>query len=160
VVELFTVKGLYRMTGSRFWWFRWTQRGRRYAVSLKTDDESIAITKARAILVEEIFIPGVQPTLDESITQYLRVAQERAKKPLRPEVAKTRGYILRKYAVDMQVKMVGQINHNSVSEWLRSRAGVSRDTIHTYARTIKTFVRYLEDLKLVRPGLYQELEVP
>jgi hypothetical protein len=42
-------KGLYRMSGSRFYWYRWTQDGDRHAVSLKTDDLSEAIKKVQEI---------------------------------------------------------------------------------------------------------------
>jgi integrase len=157
------MKGLYRFHNSRVWWFRWTQGGKRYAVSLKTDDEALAITKARAILAEGLQL-GVPSRLhiDSVITQYLRVAQERTKNPCRPETAKRMGYIIRTYARDMGIEFVGQITHGSISNWLDSfkRKGSSSDTIQTYARAIKTFVGWLEHSKLVRAGLHQELHVP
>jgi integrase len=156
------MRGLYRQAGSRFWWFRWTQGSKRNAISLKTDDEAVAISKARAILAEGLFHPVGNTSVETLITQYLRVAQERAKKPLRPEVAKTRGHVLRKYAVDTQIEFVGQITHSSISGWLDSfkRKGSSLDTIYTYARTLKTFVKYLVGAKLVRADLLDNLHVP
>ena len=40
------------MSGSQYWWFRYTQDGQRLAVGLRTPDENEAITRARAILAE------------------------------------------------------------------------------------------------------------
>ena len=45
-------KGLYRMAGSKFWWFHWTKDGQRHAVSLRTDDLDEATIRAQAILAE------------------------------------------------------------------------------------------------------------
>jgi hypothetical protein len=40
------------MSGSQFWWFRYTRDGQRYAVSLRTPNEAEAITRAQAIPAE------------------------------------------------------------------------------------------------------------
>jgi integrase len=156
------MKGLYRFQNSRIWWFRWTEGGKRHAVSLKTHDEVVAITKARAILAEGLSVPSLVTTIDHAITQYLRVAQERAKKPLRPEVAKNRGYVLRSWTKDMGIEFVGQITHKSISEWLKGRVvkGVSKDTVHTYTWVLKIFCKYLVSAKLMRADLLDDLHIP
>lgn len=46
------LKGIYQMTGSRYWWFRYQRNRKRYAVSLKTTNEGEAVTRAQAILAE------------------------------------------------------------------------------------------------------------
>jgi len=46
------LKGIYQMTGSRYWWFRYQRNGKRYAVSLKTTNEGEAVTRAQAILAD------------------------------------------------------------------------------------------------------------
>src|SRR4029077_15812792 len=107
------MKGLYKFSNSRIWWFRWTEGGKRYAVSLKTDDEAVAITKARAILAEGLSIPSHVTSLDHLITQYLRIAQERTKKPLRPETAKNVGYVLQLFVRETGITSVGEIRHDS-----------------------------------------------
>ena len=152
------MKGLYRFSNSRIWWFRWSQGGQRHAVSLKTDDEALAITKARAIIAEGLST-AIPSCLDVEaiITQYLRVAQERPKKPLRPETAKRIGYILRSYAKGSQIESVGQITHGSIESWVARYSG---DTRYTYARALKTFCLYLVNIKLVRPGLLDDFEIP
>jgi hypothetical protein len=38
------------MPGSKFFWYRWTENGRRFAVSLKTEDESTAIIEKLKIV--------------------------------------------------------------------------------------------------------------
>jgi hypothetical protein len=43
------IKGLYRMPGSRFYWYRWSQGGKRHAVSLRTDDLPTAIQAIKRI---------------------------------------------------------------------------------------------------------------
>jgi integrase len=151
------MKGLYRFKNSRIWWFRFTQGGKRNAVSLKTDDEPTAIIKARAILAEGLFEPPRAQSIEALITQYLRVAQERSKKPLRPETAKRIGYILRSYAKGSQIESVSQITHGSILQWLADYRG---DTKYTYTRALKTFVKYLVGAKLMRADLLDNLHIP
>jgi hypothetical protein len=46
------LKGIYKYSDSKNWWFRYTDpiTGKRKAVSLATDDEGLAVQKARSIL--------------------------------------------------------------------------------------------------------------
>jgi hypothetical protein len=95
-------KGLYRMPESKFWWFRWTRYGKRFAKSLKTEDEKEATARAQAILAEglmatEAYTPneqvGRKHEIHGLIDLYLKDAQERNKKPLRVRTANVRRYI-------------------------------------------------------------------
>jgi hypothetical protein len=84
------------MPDSKFWWFRYTESGKRHAVSLRTSDEAEAITRAQAILAEgliasEAYTPS-EPAprrreIHDLINQYLKDAQNRHKKPLRAVTA-------------------------------------------------------------------------
>jgi hypothetical protein len=75
------------MAGSRYWWYRWTgPDGKRHAVSTKTDDESEAIVRARAIHVDFTQTVPKNP-LVPLIDRYLDEAQSRNKNPMRPETA-------------------------------------------------------------------------
>src|SRR6516164_3736590 len=45
--SLMKIKGLYRMPESKYLWYRWSESGKRHAVSLKTDDLPEAIKKIK-----------------------------------------------------------------------------------------------------------------
>ena len=148
------LKGLYRMPGSRFWWFRWTEHGTRYAKSLKTDDEACAITKAQAILAQgliaaEEYYPSEPPArrreIHGLIDQYLKDAQARNKKPLRAGTADTHKYILEKWVVDCGISRVGDISVSKINQWLLAlkAQGKSQDTRWTYGQRVRSFVTYL-----------------
>jgi integrase len=148
------LKGLYRMPGSRFWWFRWTEYGTRYAKSLKTDDEACAITKAQAILAQgliaaEEYYPSEPPArrreIHGLIDQYLKDAQARNKKPLRAGTADTRKYILGKWVVDCGISRVADISVSKINQWLSAlkTQGKSQDTRWTYGQRVRSFVTYL-----------------
>jgi integrase len=161
------IKGLYHMPGSKFYWYRWTQDGKRHAVSLKTDDLSEAITKIKEIQAGAFFARWERATplgtpVTKLVEDYLAAAQKRAKKPMRSGTASRQGAILLKFLRDCAVETAHQITHRKISEWLEKGIilGWSADTRHTYARAIKTFVGWLEDSKLARPGLHKELHVP
>jgi integrase len=161
------IKGLYHMPGSRFYWYRWTQEGKRHAVSLKTDDLGEAVQKAKEIRVGAAFPrwdrakPHTTPAT-KLVEDYLSMAQKRAKKPMRPEVAKTIKYILLKFLKDAGVEHVWEIDHGTVERWLGKlkEDGRSADTIHKYARSLKTFVKYLVRTKLVRSDLFDQFDIP
>jgi hypothetical protein len=93
------LKGLFKFSGSKNWYFRFfDSEGKRRTVTLGTDDLAVAIQKKRAILGGQLVatrqVLGARPTgIYKVIEDYLKVAQSRAKKPLRPETAKVRGYI-------------------------------------------------------------------
>lgn len=155
------MKGIYKMPGSKYLWFRWTEGGKRHAVSLKTDDEAVAIVKARAILAEGLGSTNYRDPLI-TISEYLKASQERAKKPMRPGTAERQGAVLRKFVVDSGVDHTGQITPKMISEWLAGfkRDGRSADTVHTYARALHTFVAYLVRMKHVRGELLNDFDIP
>ena len=108
-------KGLYKMPGSQFWWFRYSRDGQRHAVSLKTPDESLAITRARAILAEGLVAANEYSPSEPAprrreihglIDKYLAEAQGRNKKPLRQVTAETRKYILKKFCAVAAIERV------------------------------------------------------
>jgi integrase len=142
------------MPGSKYFWFRWTQYGKRYAQSLKTDDEATAITRAQAILAEglgsvESFNPAETPQRQREIhgliDQYLEAAKNRNKKPLRVGTADTRKYILQKFVKDMAINRVGEITIQKINQWLAmlKEQGKSADTLWTYGQRVRSFVTYL-----------------
>jgi integrase len=156
------MKGLYQMSGSRYWWFRWTEDGKRNAVSLKTEDEAEAITKARAILAEGLINPKQKTAIERAITDYLQIAQKRARKPMRPETAKTVSFILQSYAKHSGIEYVGNITQRSIEDWVATLRdqGKSRDTIHSYVTRLKTFITYLIGLRQLRPDILDDVHIP
>jgi integrase len=159
------IKGLYHMPGSRFYWYRWTQEGKRHAVSLKTDDLAEAIQKAKEIRVGAAFPrwdrakPYTTP-LTKLVEDYLTAAKKRRKKPMRPDTAKRQEFILLKFLKDSEAETVMQITHGAISQWLDGLedAGRSGDTVHTYARSLHTFVKYLVDRSLLSPEV--DFDIP
>jgi hypothetical protein len=151
-------KGLYRMPESKFWWFRWTQYGKRFARSLKTDDEAEATTRAQAILAEGLIATEAY-TQNEPVARkheihglidlYLKDAQERNKKPLRVETANVRRYILNKFAADCAIHQVSDITLPKIQDWLtRLKAeGKAKDTIWGNGQRVRSFVTYLVSKK-------------
>ena len=132
-----------------------------------TDDLVVALQKKRTILGGQLVasrqVFGARPFgVYQVIEDYLKVAQERAKKPMRPDTARRQGYILRKFVGDAGTEFVGQITHKSIEDWLRGFKDAKRsaDTLHTYARALHTFVSYLVKLKLVRGDILTEFDIP
>ena len=156
------MKGLYQMSGSRYWWFRWTEDGKRNAVSLKTEDEAEAITKARATLAEGLINPKQKTAIERAITDYLQIAQKRARKPMRPETAKTVSFILQSYAKHSGIEYIGHITQRSIEDWVATLRdqGKSRDTIHSYVTRLKTFITYLIGLRQLRPDILDDVHIP
>jgi integrase len=150
------------MPGSKYWWFRWTQAGERHAVSLKTEDESEAITKARAVLAEDLFKRPSFGDYRSVVNAFLRESQHRLKKPMRPETAKTMGFILGKFAKDCDIEFVGQITPAVLTRWVQflRTSGLSNETVHTYIVRLKTFLRYLEVSRHIRSGLLDQISSP
>lgn len=151
------------MPGSKYLWFRWTEDGKRHAVSLKTEDEPEAITKARAILAEGI-IHRMTPRapIDTLVAEYLAGAQERPKKPMRPNTAKNVGNLLRRFTRENGIEVARQIGPQKLREWLQTLKleGRSKDTLHSYATDLKTFVRWLVKRKHLAPDVLESFEVP
>jgi integrase len=148
------IKGLYRMAGSQYWWFRYTRDSQRYAVSLRTSDEATAVTRAQAILAEGL-IAAEAYALNESaprrrevhglIDLYLEESQARNKKPLRPVTADTRRYILKKFVADTSISRAAEITSQKITRWLLQlkQAGKSQDTRWTYGERVRNFVKFL-----------------
>jgi integrase len=156
------MKGLYKMPGSKYWWFRWTEDGKRNAVSLKTEDEAEAITKARAILAEGLLNPPQKTGIERAITEYLEIAKKRARKPMRPETAKTVSFILQSYTKHSGIQYIGHITQRSIEDWVATLRdeGKSRDTINSYVTRLKTFIAHLVRLKLLRPDILGAVHIP
>jgi integrase len=150
------IKGIYHMPGSKFYWYRWTQDGKRFAVSLKTDDLSEAIKKVEEVQAGALIARWergykVATPLSQVVEKYLNQAQKRRKKPMRPATAKRVKNALLQFT--QGISDVREITHSSISDWIDGleKAGRSDDTLYTYASTLKTFVKYLvEDQKLLQ----------
>jgi integrase len=158
------IKGLYHMPGSRFYWYRWQENGKRRAVSLKTDDLSEAIKKVSQIQRGEWFARwdrAEKPAtpVSQLVEKYLAEAQKRRKKPMRPGTAKRVKNALLQFT--QRITDVREITHSSMAEWIDGleEAGRSADTLYTYASTLKTFVKYLVDYKLLEADVL-EFDVP
>jgi integrase len=157
------IKGLYHMPGSKYLWYRWMRDGKRYAVSLKTDDLSEAIKKIKEIQAGAYFARWERATPSPTraakvVDDYLSFAQNRARKPMRPVTAKKKKAVLLKFFRDMGMQTVGEISQGVIDRWLAKFQNA--DTKHTYARDLKTFVGYLVRLKLVRSDLLDQIDVP
>jgi integrase len=159
------------MPGSKFWWFRWTKNGYRYAKSLKTDDEAEATTRAQAILAEgliatEAYTPNGpvarKHEIHGMIDLYLKDAQERNKKPLRTETANVRRYILNKFVSDCRIHQVGEITLPKIQSWLtRLKAeGKAKDTIWGNGQRVRSFVIYLVSKKFLPASILVDFTVP
>src|SRR5262249_51532929 len=134
------IKGIYHMAGSRFYWYRWTQDGKRHAVSLRTDDLSEAIKKVNEIQAGAWFArweraDKAATPITQVVEKYLNEAQKRRKKPMRSATAKRVKNALLQFTTNRGIRDVGEIDHSSISEWIDGleKAGRSGDTLYTYA---------------------------
>jgi integrase len=159
------ITGLYQMAGSKFWWYRWQENGKRHAISLKTDDVGEAIKKVREIQSGTYEVQWQQPTQQPTtlatkrVEDYLAKAQKRAKKPMRPGTAARQGAILLKFLKDAQINDARTITLSAIEKWLNSVGG-SKDTQHTYARVLHTFIGYLVAHKLVSSSNFEKFDIP
>jgi hypothetical protein len=121
------LKGLYKMSGFQFWWFRFTRDGQRHAVPLRTPDEGIAVSRAKAILVEGLiaaadYAPGHSAPRKREIhglvDLYLKDAQNRHKKALRIVTADNRRYVLNKFITDCSINRVSDVTLPAIQRWL------------------------------------------
>jgi hypothetical protein len=113
------IKGIYRMPGSKFYWYRWTQGGKRRAVSLKTDDLSGAVKAVRRIQAGEWIARWERAEAPETAATSLvedSMAQQRAKKPMRTRTAKTIKYILLKFLKDNRIESAQKIDCRTVEQ--------------------------------------------
>jgi integrase len=155
------MKGLYKMAGSRFWWYRWSgPDGKRHAVSLKTSDEAEAIKKAREIPINfAVTVP--RDALVPIIDRYLSEAQTRNKRPLRPEVAKTNRYILVKFATDVGANYASDVSSASLNRWLAIlKKTHSQESLCSYSAVVLTFGRWLHRKGLVTYYPFDGFERP
>jgi integrase len=140
------LKGIYKYSDSKNWWFRYTDpiTGKRKAVSLSTDDEGLAVQKARSILGGNLMVAKADE-IDSEMDEYLIKAQEREKNPMSPDSAKTARYVLKLFVKDSKVRWPSEINEQKVSVWVRGlrAAGRSQQTLRMYAAYLKTFTRVL-----------------
>ncbi len=174
MAKLIIAKGVYRMPGSRWLWYRWSENGKRFAVSLETEDESTAILKKKAILAEvarrgsEAYRSnGTKPDSAELcqmgaiIRQYLDDAKSRVRKPMQLGTAKNIRYVLEMFVKESALRSAREISPRTFPDWLKAqkKKGRSSETLRSYTRDLKAFRRYLVDHKLVRSDL-PELETP
>jgi integrase len=149
------------MSGSRYWWYRWTASdGKRHAVSLKTADEAEAIVKARAVRVDFVAVVPRNP-LVPVIDRYLNEAQNRNKKPLRSETAKTNRYILVKFAADVGADYVSDVSTGSLNRWLAELGKTHRrESLCSYSAVVLAFGRWLHKRRLVTYYPFEGFERP
>lgn len=150
------------MPGSKYLWYRWTAAGKRYAMSLKTADLSEAITKigdiSRNLGQRSVRLPGPPSSLSKLVDSYLQYAQNRVKKPMRARTAKKKGYVLKKFLKDTSIVGVTDMTPGRIQGWLASIPGA--ETKHTYARDIKTFLRYCVAQNIGCPPILHEFDIP
>jgi integrase len=148
------LKGIYRMPGSKYWWFWYQQNGQRHAVSLRTEEEGEAITRAHAILAQGLIAaeeynrfepPARRREIHGLIDQYLKEARSRNKEPVRTETANGYGYILGKWVADRGISRVGDITLSKIEQWLTAlkTQGKSQDTRWGYGQRVRHFINYL-----------------
>jgi integrase len=140
------LKGIYKYSDSRNWWFRYTDpiTGKRKAVSLGTDDEGTAVQRAHAILGGNLVVAKADE-IDREIDEYLINAQERENNPMSAESAKTARYVLKLFVKEASIRWPSEINEQKVALWVRGlrAAGRSQQTLRMYAAYLKTFTRVL-----------------
>jgi integrase len=153
-------RGIYKMAGSRYYWYRWMEKGKRFAVSLETEDETEALLKKRDIVADvekrgsEVYrsrpnTPAPANEFAKTIAEYLADGMSRNRRPLSPGTAKTIGYELNRFAADSGVHGLRDLKPDSMALWLRSiKTKKSAETVRSYGRDLKAFRRWLLDQKL------------
>jgi integrase len=159
------IKGLYNMPGSKFLWYRWTEGGKRYAVSLKTDDMAEAVKKVGeikagrlAVVWEQQGIPA-QTMATKVVDEYFAMAANRGKKPMRPRTVKVAKYVMLKFLRDNNITSTQEITYGKMKEWLDGlkKSGRAPDTLNRYGNILRPFAAYLEGKRLIGAG---SLDVP
>ncbi len=158
------MKNLLQYQNSRNWYFRfYDDQGKRRTVSLGTDDEAEAIKKARLIQYGEAVRRSeniqVQTPVTRLVDDYLVEAQARRRKPMRPETAKTVGFILKKFVREAEVTTAQGLNARSAKAWIDAlhKDGKSQETLRAYTQDLKTFAKWLSARGLCGP---LDLELP
>lgn len=164
--------GLYRMPGSPYWWYRWSENGQRFAVSLKTEDETAAVLKKAEILADiqkrgsEVyrFVKGqsgdASTGLEVIVDRYLDDAKNRTRKPMRPETAKTVGYVLKRFIRESGINDLRNLSTASMQAWLKAKKqqGKKSETLRSYTRDMKAWQAWLRKNNVVRAGQLPDLE--
>jgi len=155
--------GIYRMPGSRFWWYRFAdENGKRIAISLKTEDETEAIIKKGEIIQNVARFgtaayrpqkPGTGPVhqIDGVIDRYVDEAKNRLKNAMRPTVADNVSLMVKNFCKDTGIKHVGEVTTDKMETWIKGkkRAGRSTETLRSYSRDLRAWLRWLLDERLV-----------
>jgi integrase len=160
------ISGLYKMQGSKYFWYRWTGLdGKRHAVSLKTVVLAEALKAIEKIRVGEwVRTANAAPVgspLTKLVEVYLAMAKKRRKKPMRPGTAKRQEAILLKFLKDTGAEGITDISRGDINAWLDrlEKDSKSPDTVHTYARSLHTFVMWLvEEKKLLSSDI--DFDIP
>jgi site-specific recombinase XerC len=155
--------GIYKMPGSRYWWYRFTDwNGKRIAISLKTEDETQAILK-KAEIIENVarfgsdsyrpLKPGSGPIhqVDSVIDRYVDEAKNRLKKAMRPRIANNVSGMLKNFCKDLGITNAREVTTAKMTEWIKGkkRAGRSSETLRSYSRDLRAWLRWLLDQRLV-----------
>jgi site-specific recombinase XerC len=96
------------------------------------------------------------------VEDYLAEAQKRRKKPTRERTAKKQGAVLLKFLKDSGIESVRGITKGLLEDWLAKleEEGKSADTLHTYARDLNTFLRFLVKHRHLSPDFLNDFEIP
>jgi integrase len=145
------LKNLIKYQGCKNWHLRYyDDKGKRRTITLSTPDEAVAINTARAffagVAIKRVETVQAASSLDTLINTYLRDAKTRRRKPMRPQVAKTVGFVLKKFARETKLENASKLNASIVEGWLNRlhRAKKSQETLRSYTRDIKTFAHWLK----------------
>jgi integrase len=161
------IKNLYHMRDSKYWWYRWSRGGKRYAVSLRTEslDEAIqAIERIRAgewVREQQDKLDTFPTDISKMVENYIRRAQDRVKHPMRPGTAERRLRALNQILGDMKVTSAPDLSRKRIEGYLAGvrKAGRSADTAHTYGWYLRAFVRDLISQKLA-PDDLDKFDIP
>jgi integrase len=162
------VKNLLRYKDSKNWHYRfYDDQGKRRTISLQTDDEALAIQKARAFQVGfeiqriqniSLRTTGIHKTIDD----YIAAAATRRKNPMGKEAAKTAGAVLRRFCLEANVMAPQEITPARLDAWLATyeRKGRSQQTIRMYAAYVKTFVGWLYKARRLGTNALEPYDLP
>jgi integrase len=159
------------MPGSKYWWYRWSEHGKRYAVSLRTEDEGTAIQKRKEIMVDvarrgsSVYQKqnGGQPApanqMGKVVREYLLEAQNRDRKPMTTGTAKNQKYVLDLFVKESGINDLRDLRPDSMAQWIKTKKKVkSTETVRSYTKNLKAFRRWLLGQGLVRS--LDELPMP
>ncbi len=141
-----TVKGLYRR--GKIFWLAHQRNQRRVFISLQTDDEAVAIQRARHFLAH----PDLNPTagLNGDIAAFLK--HQTATGLYSAASADSKGAILRKFEAWAVLSSAAAITPRIVEEWRDSliAAGLQQVSVQTYLMALRAFCAWAVDTRLRR----------